>query len=131
MTIVLSIRDIPGRAFRRAIRRTFVERRPWKLIIDARTSPPPSLDRLSVTLRLTRRARRHGGDVIVVVDETTHQRLAAAGVHRWLTLTRTVHQAQATLAAAQGGPRRSAHLRRSGRDPNSGFPFPREQVPPG
>jgi hypothetical protein len=98
MTIVLSIRDIPGPPFRRAIRRTFIGRRHWKLIVDARTSPPPSLDRLSVTLRLTRRARRHGGDVVVLVDETTHQRLAAAGMDRWLTLTRTVEQARAILA---------------------------------
>ena len=97
MTMVLSIFDIPGPPFRQAIRRTLIERRPWQLIIDARTSPPPSLDRLSVTVRLTRRAHRHGGDVVVVVDESTRQRLTHAGMDRWLNLAGTVRQARAMI----------------------------------
>lgn len=97
MTSVLSLCDIPGPALRRAIRRSLTARRPWKLIIDARTSPSPTLDRLAMTLRLTRRARRHGGEVVVVVDEATQRRVADAGLDRWLSLARTVEQARAML----------------------------------
>ena len=46
-----------------------------------------------MALRLTRRAHRNHGEVVVVVDEATHQRLADAGLDRWLHVARDVQQA--------------------------------------
>src|SRR4051812_1155011 len=94
---VLSICDIPGPRFRRALRRAMIARQPWKLIVDTRVSPPPALDRIAIMLRWTRRARNEGGDVIVVVDDATRQRLNAAGLDQWLLLACTVDEAQSRL----------------------------------
>ena len=87
---VLSIRDIPGPEFRRMLRWSMTTTQPWTLIVDTRTSPPPSLDRVAMMLRLTRRARKHRGDVIVVVDEATRQRLTDAGLAHWLRIADTI-----------------------------------------
>lgn len=94
---VLSIRDIPGPDFRRMLRRAMTTTEPWMLIVDTRTSPPPSLDRMAMALRLTRRARKQGGDVIVVVDNAARQRLQDAGLDHWLRLARTVDEARSCL----------------------------------
>jgi hypothetical protein len=50
-----------------------------------------------MTVRLTRRAHRHGGEVIVVVDKTTRQRLTHAGMDRWLNIAGTVQEARAMI----------------------------------
>lgn len=91
---VLSIRDIPGPEFRRMLRWSMTATQPWTLIVDTRTSPPPSLDRIAMMLRLTRRARKHRGDVIVVVDEATRQRLTDAGLAHWLRIADTIDAAR-------------------------------------
>lgn len=86
-TTVLSIDAIPGPELRQVLRRGLTSDKPWTLVIDARTTPPPSLNKLALALRLTRRARRHRGQVIVVVDEASRARLKDAGVAQWLHLT--------------------------------------------
>jgi len=102
---VLSIRDIPGLGFRRMLHRSMTTSQPWTLIVDTRTSPPPSLDRIAMLLRLTRRARTQRGDVIVVVDDATRRRLNDVGLARWLRLAGTVDEARARL-----GPQRAARF---------------------
>jgi hypothetical protein len=92
MIAILSLIDVPGPAFRRVLRRSLRDHEPLHLVVDARTTPSPSLDRIAVMLRLTRRIRRRGGSVVVVVDEMTHQRLAVAGIHHWLQLARTINE---------------------------------------
>ena len=95
---VLSIRDIPGSGLRRVLRWSMTTRQPWALIVDTRTSPPPTLDRIATLLRLTRRARRLCGEVVVVVDDATRQRLFDAGLDRWLRLAGTVDEARTRAA---------------------------------
>jgi hypothetical protein len=94
---VLSICDIPGPRFRHALRRAMIAGQPWKLIVDTRVSPSPALDRIAIMLRLTRRARKQGGDVIVVVDAATRRRVNAAGLDHWLRLACTVDEARSRL----------------------------------
>jgi hypothetical protein len=54
-TTLLSIDAIPGPEFRGILRHGLTSSTPWSLLIDARSTPPPSLDRLAMTLRLTSR----------------------------------------------------------------------------
>jgi hypothetical protein len=92
---VVPLADVPGTELRNALRSLMAVDRPWQLIVDARGSS--SLNRFAVLLRLRRRARARGGDIAVVVDEAARERLTASGMHRWLPLTASVHEARQLL----------------------------------
>jgi hypothetical protein len=98
ITAWLRLDDVPGPKFRSVLHDSLRHQLPLVVIVDARCPvAAPSLDRVTVLLRLRRHLKRRGGEIILVADNALCRRLHAAGLSTWLRVERSA--ADAWLAA--------------------------------
>lgn len=109
ITALLQLDEIPGPNFRAVLRDSMLRQLPLVIIVDARSAiATPTLDRIAVLLRLRRRVKRRGGEIILVADNALRRRLHMAGLGNWLHVERSPSDAWLAAGRISTGPSQSA-----------------------
>jgi hypothetical protein len=74
---------------------------PWRIVVDARGMNDVTLSRLAGLVRLRRRARARGGDLVLIADEPLCRLLRRSGLFRSLHCVRSPQEALDALTPAR------------------------------
>ena len=97
---LLTLDALAGRHRRDVLRHVLTDDAPCRMVVDARESDEISPARLAALLRLRRRARARGGNVVLIVGEQLRGQLGRTGMLSPLRCVATPEQAIAALTPA-------------------------------